>query len=807
MNSLVCKALAYFGGVPEAPPPQDDKFPESAEANGQGSVFVGWIAEIFPDLDAEGRRKTRPPRAAPDPPPVQTTEKRGRGRPKGSKASKFRSDKGIKKGPKRSLLGDGVEMNGADNDDSWVDVDDTGIDDDHDVVHTGATEAPARPTPEPPLADVQGQESARKRGRPKGSKNRPKDPTATAEGEFGSNPQPLSALFSIGKKGSGRPKGSKNRPKDTTGMNGALHTANGSLPPHATPPSAQAVPGAEPLQHGESEFQLAALKAFNESQPIGSGTQASSFQPVNTASEHGKSQPKKRKRNAKDGEVMNQMATGSVPPALGTTSAMVQPSVNNIPGPSVIDATAPASTVPPVTKRPRKSKVKGKIAANGALLADQTATGGASHVVGMYTNSTIEDLEAQFEQQDDSSLQSPHVTSVPAARQTQQAHPEPPQQHLGQPQAPNSHPVPQGQPKTDQRAMARQMQQVVTRTASPSVSHMSGQSVSPNMNTAHTASPNLHQHRTSNSQTPTSIQSQQPRNPPSYYTQQNTSAQSPYGQQSQQYATAQPSPQPSKQQFAVQPSQQQHGYSATQQPSQQPSYTSQQQQQQPPPPQYPQKKQQPYSAQSQQQYASPQQQYSSQQRIQQQQQQYATTSSATTPQTLSAQSPQYGTSTAPGYNSTDGSFRTNSTTGMNFGSSTYGSNQTSNAPRTNNLYSTSTTNSYGPPSQQISSYATGNRRTLPTTTSHHNSVQNVQSLPQNLGGFSDFGNLGFDSNLMSGLDNSTTGHTNLGMNTTSYNMGTGNVSRSSGGTNNFSSLNTFDSTLRNDGSYNFGLRR
>ncbi|KAI4870478.1 hypothetical protein F4820DRAFT_258029 [Hypoxylon rubiginosum] len=75
----LCKALAFFGGIPDAPPPADGKFPESAEANGSGSLFVGWIAEIFPNLD-EPRRRVAPL-------PLQSlSQRRPRGRPKGSKA-------------------------------------------------------------------------------------------------------------------------------------------------------------------------------------------------------------------------------------------------------------------------------------------------------------------------------------------------------------------------------------------------------------------------------------------------------------------------------------------------------------------------------------------------------------------------------------------------------------------------------------------------------------------------------------------------------------------------------------------------
>jgi hypothetical protein len=48
----ICKAVAYFGGIPGAPPPEDGIFPESANTRETGALFIGWIAEIFPDVNA-----------------------------------------------------------------------------------------------------------------------------------------------------------------------------------------------------------------------------------------------------------------------------------------------------------------------------------------------------------------------------------------------------------------------------------------------------------------------------------------------------------------------------------------------------------------------------------------------------------------------------------------------------------------------------------------------------------------------------------------------------------------------------------
>ncbi|ROV91779.1 hypothetical protein VSDG_06511 [Cytospora chrysosperma] len=853
----LCKALAYFGGVPEAPPPQDGKFPESAEANGSGSVFVGWVAEIFPDIDAQGRPKTRLYRA-PEPSPAQIVEKRGRGRPKGSKASKFRSDKGVKKGPKKSVAAEDSEVDGADNEDSWVDIDDTMMGNDQDLI---ITREQVRQTPDHQVAgEVEITASARKRGRPKGSKNKAKDGVAAPETDVTSNPQPISALFSIGKKG-GRPKGSKNRPKETPASSSsapAVAEAAASQPQIMTAPVA-VVP--ETQQQGDPEFALAALKAFNESHPVDPANQASSFQPVNanapsasqatgkkagTAKGGEKAQSaKKRKRTAKNNEAaQHPTATGTVAAATSTAaSTLPQPSVNGAQGLPIVDMTAPA---PPAPKRQRKStkaKAAANTTANSAPVADLSATGGPSQVsqtpvppapgtqpadTQVYTSPTIEELEAQLEQHEGPTLRSPEVTTMKApSRQAQPSHPTPPQPQILQPQPQQVQPPKAshtGQQLSEQQqrqaVLARQRQQyhqqqqqqtqqAVARTASPSANHISTasphisvQSASPNINSTHSVSPSLHQQRASNSQTPTSVtsqvpsqQGQQARGSQSYYAQQPPSSQSQYSQQQpQQYSNTQ-----SKQHFPVQQPQPQQGYSSPQSSQQQPSYTTPQQ-----PSQYPQPKSRSYSSQQPQQpYAPQQQQYSSQQRIAQQQ--YNTSSAGTTSQALTAQShsPQYGASTPSGYSSGDGTFRANSSTGMNFGTSSFASSHTTNAPRTNNIYPTSTANSFGSPNQQqqLSSYATS-RRPLPTSTSHQPPVPNVQSLPQNIGGFSDFGNLGFD---ISSLDNSPTGHGSLGLNAAPYNIGTGNVSRPSAGPGNFTSLSSFDSTLRNDGNSYYGL--
>lgn len=182
----ICKALAFFGGIPDAPPPVDGKFPDSGDYNGPGNLFVGWLSEIFPDLE----RPRRPVVQLSAPP------KRPRGRPKGSKATKARKDKGIKKNTKGP---DGTILTGPDgdhqpgDDEGWEDVNDSVLDvsrhgesvEDRVLLLQTPPQNPAASSALPasgpsgftsinpastPVTSV------KKRGRPKGSKNKAKEP-------------------------------------------------------------------------------------------------------------------------------------------------------------------------------------------------------------------------------------------------------------------------------------------------------------------------------------------------------------------------------------------------------------------------------------------------------------------------------------------------------------------------------------------------------------------------------------------------------------------------------------------------------
>ncbi|KAF4464637.1 DNA binding domain with preference for A T rich regions [Fusarium albosuccineum] len=181
----LCKALAYFGGIPGAPPPDDGVFPQSASANGSGSLFIAWISEIFPHLDNAGQNSAT--QTTPVIPPVgasgassagnaaPVTVKRSRGRPKGSKSSKVRKDKGIKKKGVSSSAP--VQTNGTVPEATPTDqVPDTSQQ--PTASDQGQTTAVTQPTSAVQPATPH---TGRKRGRPKGSKNKPKSQPGTQD--------------------------------------------------------------------------------------------------------------------------------------------------------------------------------------------------------------------------------------------------------------------------------------------------------------------------------------------------------------------------------------------------------------------------------------------------------------------------------------------------------------------------------------------------------------------------------------------------------------------------------------------------
>ena len=170
----LCKALAYFGGIPGAPAPDSNSsFPQSAGTNGSGSQFISWLAEIFPAREGNATSFGTPliPDAAPISGPThtsvhptqntttqnpdQTAEpdasavpvKRGRGRPKGSKG-KPKAPKPPESSVEPPNSTQEPNMSG-----DWAGYSqNTGSQPDRDPNST----------------------PAKKRGRPKGSKNKPK---------------------------------------------------------------------------------------------------------------------------------------------------------------------------------------------------------------------------------------------------------------------------------------------------------------------------------------------------------------------------------------------------------------------------------------------------------------------------------------------------------------------------------------------------------------------------------------------------------------------------------------------------------
>ncbi|RYO73869.1 hypothetical protein DL762_010651 [Monosporascus cannonballus] len=405
----ICKALAFFGGIPDAPPPADGKFPESAEANGSGSLFVGWFAEIFPDLE-------RPRR-----PPVSDSvalQKRPRGRPKGSKASKVRSDKGVKKGAQRRMDGIApVPVAQEARDDSWVDIEDSVLQM-NGGGHSVETDAPptkALSTPSqgagrdatnatPATGSMTGFKSineqidstghgARRRGRPKGSKNRPKDlsssqnvgqSTATVAVVVASQPVvPLTPVppkvtpvpiptfahdAQTKKPNSGRPKGSKNRSKGSGGDAAAVQ-------PQLQPSDIIGIQGnhayGQVKAMDSSSLGGAASPPLNGISPQGDIGLQLPAQPGTSSDTNNSAPPVKEstivgvKRKHQVGKVGDRglrRDDGDPSLAVGMQAQAHNPSINQSPAPSQSEsweareqpASADAST--PVAKRPRKSK-------------------------------------------------------------------------------------------------------------------------------------------------------------------------------------------------------------------------------------------------------------------------------------------------------------------------------------------------------------------------------------------------------------------------------------------------------------------
>lgn len=262
----VCTALAFFGGIPGAPPPPNGAFPPSAMANGSGRHFVSWIAEIFPPLPNYG------PVAVPahvDLTRETATAEQGarkRGRPKGSKSTRPRKDKGIKKGPvwarpdpaPKSKSGRPVGRPRKERppaaanpgEESWVDVDQDEDEEDNEPSVADPEQAPAAASA-----------SATHRVSPS---TRTALPSGSQAPDAESTP-----------KRRGRPKGAKTRqPKATPAAGNVVSTSEGSQPPQTSP--AQQLP---PVPRFAPILQVATSPAVPQAEG-----HPSSFTPVNSAS-------------------------------------------------------------------------------------------------------------------------------------------------------------------------------------------------------------------------------------------------------------------------------------------------------------------------------------------------------------------------------------------------------------------------------------------------------------------------------------------------------------------------------------------
>lgn len=189
----MCKAVAYFGGIPGAPPPEDGIFPESANTRETGALFIGWLAEIFPDLSPKS---------------PEVTKEQGAGKKKGrlSKATKdtlFADSAGSIEAPNpRNGYGYGPAVSAP----TW------GLPQSLALVNTPDAPAPiplleskyqppqeqqseqqVSTIPIKPSAEDSASTSKRRRGRPKGSRNKGRadgQPEGSANNELGADGQP-----------------------------------------------------------------------------------------------------------------------------------------------------------------------------------------------------------------------------------------------------------------------------------------------------------------------------------------------------------------------------------------------------------------------------------------------------------------------------------------------------------------------------------------------------------------------------------------------------------------------------------------
>ncbi|OLN94262.1 hypothetical protein CCHL11_02899 [Colletotrichum chlorophyti] len=384
----LCKALSFFGGVPGEQPLTDTSFPDSAEANGSGALFVGWLAEIFPNL---GQGSIPNVQEAPT--------KRPRGRPKGSKNTKGKKDKDLRKRLLVARSADIVEGRRAactnDDvlaDDSWIDIEDGVTDKDaddqqadksrgmvtplmsksHPVAGQSASGVAvetrvAQPNGEAHTAATTATPTPRRRGRPKGSKNRPKNvapidndpqieasiatshatpvsiPAAAANHGAGPGETDTRSIKKR-KAGPGRPKGSKNRPKESVAAHAAnpqpmlspLASASTSdlqadmMRPEAGEPQLVSPPvvAPTPVLPRQNEQSENGPLSIAMAQPTRTTTGVSGESAMAQANEHGvpKGEKRKRKTNVQDADVAK--SNGALPTVAAPAPTQAYPEVN-----------------------------------------------------------------------------------------------------------------------------------------------------------------------------------------------------------------------------------------------------------------------------------------------------------------------------------------------------------------------------------------------------------------------------------------------------------------------------------------------
>ncbi len=321
--------------------------------------------------------------------------KRGRGRPKGSKATnkapnekgpKPKATPGTKKGrglPDTEPRQDGAAASVGD---SWVDMDDSVLDTTGGISVTQPTAASAKGRAEK-AAGLDPSAPLKKRGRPKGSKNRPKDPTAVPAVVTPIPPPVIPGLPA--RKEASKPKAASKKVLQSL----ADGSSAGSKPTSNGYTSATAATSAQ--EATQNDFALSALQhAYNgvsESIPQKSPfapTAVMTSTPQPTASQPAEAHAGAKRKRAKpvkedsgpaaEAKSVNSLGQGD---ALPNGTYLAGAAVNNEMDRLAEDV---ADTAPPSAKRQRKAKdTRTSLPVNRSSLPQgQSGVGGASQGCG-----------------------------------------------------------------------------------------------------------------------------------------------------------------------------------------------------------------------------------------------------------------------------------------------------------------------------------------------------------------------------------------------------------------------------------------